>query len=106
MTLLEASGTAAEVSLSAIPLMPGAERLAEQGVRSSIWQSNSSLDGPITRPVSAASDLLYDPQTAGGLLAAVPETLVPSVLAQLEAAGESGWVIGKVTKGVPAIRVT
>ena len=91
--------------MSVIPLMPGAERLAEQGVRSSIWQSNSSLDGRITRPVSAASDLLYDPQTAGGLLAAVPEALVPGLLAQLEAAGEAGWVIGRVTEGAPAIRV-
>jgi len=106
MSILEASGAAAEVSLSAVPLMPGAEWLAGQGVRSSIWLSNSSLDGRITRPASAASDLLYDPQTAGGLLAALPEALVPGVLDQLAAAGETGWVIGTVTEGTPAIRVT
>jgi len=106
MNMLEASGAAAEVSLSAIPLMPGAERLARQGLRSSIWQSNTSLSGRITRPASAASDLLYDPQTAGGLLAAVPETLAPGLLAQLAAAGETGWVIGTITEGAPAIKVT
>jgi len=106
MSVLEASGAAAEILLSAVPLMPGAEQLAGQGVRSSIWQSNSSMDGRISRPVSAASDLLYDPQTAGGLLAAVPEALVSGVLDQLEAAGETGWVIGRVTEGTPAINVT
>ena len=106
MSILEASGVAAEISLSAVPLMTGAERLAGQGVRSSIWQSNSSLDGRITRPISAASDLLYDPQTAGGLLAAMPEALAPGVLDQLAEAGECAWVIGKVTEAAPAIKVT
>ena len=106
MSILEASGVAAEISLSAVPLMTGAERLAGQGVRSSIWQSNSSLDGRITRPISAPGDLLYDPQTAGGLLAAMPEALAPGVLGQLAEAGETGWVIGKVTEGAPAIKVT
>lgn len=105
MSILEASGAAAELSLSSIPLMPGAERLAAQGVRSSIWQANSSLDGRVERPVSAASDLLYDPQTAGGLLAAVPEAKVADLVATLSDAGETGWLIGKIIRGAPSIKV-
>ncbi len=105
MNILEASGAAAEVSLSGIPLMTGAEQLSAQGVRSSIWQSNASLDERIGRPATPASDLLHDPQTAGGLLASVPETLLPDVLAQLSAAGETGWIIGRIVEGPPWITV-
>lgn len=105
MSILEASGVAAELSLPSVPLMPGAERLAAQGIRSSIWQANSSLDGKVERPVSAASDLLYDPQTAGGLLAAVPEAKVQDLIETLSAAGETGWLIGKITRGAPSIKI-
>ncbi|MGA1343236.1 MAG: selenide, water dikinase SelD [Hyphomonas sp.] len=106
MNLLEASGTAAEVWLAAIPLMPGAERLSAQGVRSSIWQSNASLDARIERPASGASDLLHDPQTAGGLLVALAPADLPGLLAGLAAAGEPAWVIGRFTQGAPFIKVT
>lgn len=106
MSILEASGMAADVALSAIPLMTGAEELSAQGIRSSIWQSNASLDGQIERPACPASDLLHDPQTAGGLLAVVPRARAAEVLAQFAAAGETAWIIGEVAEGPPMIKVT
>jgi selenide,water dikinase len=106
MNLLEASGTAAEIWPAAIPLMPGAERLSALGVRSSIWQSNAALDARIERPASGVSDLLHDPQTAGGLLVALAPADLPGLLAELAGAGENAWVIGRFTEGAPFIRVT
>ena len=43
--------------------------------------------------------LLFDPQTSGGLLAAVPSGQVASVRAALEYAGVGCWEIGEVAEG-------
>jgi len=43
--------------------------------------------------------LLFDPQTSGGLLAAVPADRVPDVRAALQDQGVSAWVVGEVSKG-------
>lgn len=103
MNILESSGMAARVSLAAVPVLPGAERLSGIGVRSSLWRSNASLDAAITRPASALSDLVHDPQTAGGLLAAVPPDVLADVLLAFEAAGELVFIIGEINKGPPRI---
>ena len=47
MNILEASGVAARLSLADVPVLPGAERLAAQRVRSSIWQANARLDARV-----------------------------------------------------------
>ena len=43
--------------------------------------------------------LAHDPQTSGGLLAAVPERCLDPVLEDLNAAGVSAWRIGHVETG-------
>jgi selenide,water dikinase len=45
-------------------------------------------------------DLLFDPQTSGGLLVALPEAETEAALGALQAAGVRAWVIGE-TGGVP-----
>ncbi len=104
MSLLDASGVAARISLAKVPVLPGAERLSAQQVRSSIWLSNARLDSRVLRPASALSDLIYDPQTAGGLLAAVPAASAPGLLAAFDAAGEPAFLIGEIEAGAPGIR--
>jgi selenide,water dikinase len=42
--------------------------------------------------------LLFDPQTSGGLLLAVPRRKVSRVLAQMAEAGTPAWVVGRVTQ--------
>ena len=78
------------LSLEAVPLLPGALRLAQSGVRSSLWPSNSSL----LEFIDIADDidrnrlaLLCDPQTSGGLLGIVPARNQDSVVADLKAKG-------------------
>ena len=43
--------------------------------------------------------LAHDPQTSGGLLAAIPEEDVVRVSGQLRAAAVDHWVIGRVEAG-------
>jgi selenide,water dikinase len=105
MSLLEASGAAARLTLADMPVLPGAESLSAQQVRSSIWRANARLDARVSRPASALSDLIHDPQTAGGLLAAVPGAQVPRLLAEFQAAGELVFVIGRIEAGAPHISV-
>ena len=105
MSLLEASGLKAVIDLDAVPVLPGAEALARKGIRSSIWPANAALGERMSRPEGARSDLLFDPQTAGGLLAAVPESEAEGLLADLRAAGEPAALIGEVRAGLPWIDV-
>ena len=41
-------------------------------------------------------DLVFDPQTSGGLLAAVPERDVPEIMKRLDESGLQAGVIGEV----------
>ena len=82
--LCAASGVSARVELAAVPLMAGAEALAAAGIRSSLYAANTAaLEGRAALPDTARGALMTDPQTSGGLLAAVPEGAV----AALERAG-------------------
>ena len=47
-----------------------------------------------------ALDLLFDPQTSGGLLVALPEAEAEAALAALGEAGVPAWIIG-TTGGEP-----
>ena len=44
-----------------------------------------------------AIDILFDPQTSGGLLAAVPEAEADSALARLHEAGINAARVGRLT---------
>jgi selenide, water dikinase len=103
MGICEASGVGADLTLATIPLLQGAEGLAQNGVRSSIWADNKASAGAIAAPDGARSDLLFDPQTAGGLLAAVDPAQAPAVLAALQAAGYPAAIIGTFRNGSAAI---
>jgi selenide,water dikinase len=85
----------------ALPLMSGARDLAAAGVASVLAAANRDdldglrVDGDVDPAVAA---LCLDPQTAGGLLAAVPRDLAPGALAALRAAGYQAAVIGELTQ--------
>lgn len=97
--ICEASGVGAEVRLEDVPLMQGALDLAEGGVRSSLYPDNRAVEG-VSAPDTARGALMFDPQTGGGLLAAVPQ----DVAAKLS--GHSGFYhIGEITNR-PGVRFT
>ena len=98
--MLEASGVSATLRLADVPLLPGALELASLGHASSLAAANRvALLGRISVPEAVLSDLLFDPQTGGGLLAAVPAAEAPALIAALRARGEVAAVIGEVTAG-------
>lgn len=99
--ICEASDVAAELVLDHLPLLQGAEELAAQGVRSTLWAENRAAVPGVAS--GGRADLLFDPQTCGGLLAAVPDG--DAALAALSEAGAEGTIIGRILDGVPGIRL-
>ncbi len=88
--MLRASGVAAEVNLASVPVLPGAYELLAMGVRSTLHASNRSVSllqtGALARPTDL--EVVFDPQTAGGLLFGVPEARAAEAVAALHAAGD------------------
>ena len=104
LEILQASNCAATVSLARIPLLAGAVQLSAEGHASSLASANRASSAPHMQfNESPAAALLFDPQTAGGLLAAVPAEHADAILASL---GDEATVIGTVIKGAPIIHVT
>ena len=101
--ICEASGLAAEISLDAVPLMQGALALSEKGVRSSLYPDNIAGAGAVTGRKGPLADLMFDPQTAGGLLAAVPADKADELVKKLWLAGYPAARIGRLVDGPPAI---
>lgn len=98
--LAAASPATAVIDLAAIPIYPGAEALAALGQASSLAPANrAALIGRIAVPASPRAGLLFDPQTCGGLLAAVPGDQAEALLADLRAAGEPAAIIGHIIAG-------
>ena len=96
MEMLEHDNLSCHVEMSRIPLLSGALELARSGIRSTIWNDNARLSRSMQIKAGDATDLIFDPQTAGGLLAAVrPENAI-GVLEKLNRCGEAAAVIGEV----------
>jgi selenide,water dikinase len=100
LEMLTASGADAEIDLNAIPTLDGAVESASAGYLSSLHPQNiraaDAIEGaPAEHPVYP---LLFDPQTAGGLLAAVPEGRADEVVEALEEAGCAAAKIGRVVQ--------
>lgn len=74
-----ASGVGAAIVLETLPVLRGAEGLARAGIRSSLWAQNRA-SVTVTTPDTPRADLMFDPQTAGGLLAAIPAAKRDEVL--------------------------
>lgn len=109
--LLEMLGntTGARLNLAAIPTLDGAIEAMNQGISSSLQDDNARLANAL---VSArehsnqpAYPMLFDPQTAGGLLAAIPNQHGDECLAQLRQAGYEAAIIGGVSDGLAAGQV-
>ena len=105
LEMLDASGTAATLDLAAIPLLPGAEALAALGHASSLAPANRAVTARMWFTDSPRAALLFDPQTAGGLLAAVPADHAETLLAALRDQGETAAIIGHVQPGPPHLTV-
>ena len=98
--MLKASQVSAAVDLARLPVLDGALETLTAGIASSIEPENRRF----SRYLEGAGDgddpqvrLLFDPQTAGGLLAGVPEAAAVDCVAALRAGGHgAATVVGHV----------
>ncbi len=99
--MLEANNIELELSLTDIPILDGATDTLGQGIFSSLHKDNSLVSRNIPNSEAFASDpgfeLLFDPQTAGGLVASVPEAMAENCIRELRECGlEQATAIGQV----------
>jgi len=100
LEMARASGTRFVFEAGALPALPGALELAAAGIETGGAAHNrrfvaESLDaGPDVSPELVT--LAHDPQTSGGLLAAVPPDLIHEVEGALDAGSVDHWRVGYV----------
>ena len=102
LEMVRASDVDVTLYLRNVPLLDGARETVAAGVFSSLQPQNVRLRRGIRNLEQASADsafpLLFDPQTAGGLLAAVPMNEAPQCIVQLKAAGYAdAAIIGVVS---------
>jgi len=100
--MMQASGCGAQINLGALPVMEGALDCISAGIVSTLHAENTKAAVHIANvPAQAGHEkyqVLFDPQTAGGLLGAVPFAASGVCLKQLHAAGYvHARIIGQVT---------
>ena len=103
--MLRESKVGAELVLNDIPFFAGAVDLARSGVRSHLHAANQVGVPIVTGRNDPRAALLFDPQTAGGFLAAVPAAAAPQLIMALTEAGFASATIGQVHEGDPTITV-
>jgi len=109
--ILRASGTGARVAASRVPVLPGTEDLVQAGAVAGGTHNNYRhlRDGVNWDPALSKEMrlILCDPQTSGGLLAAVPRENVARLLAALQQEKEVpvGVEIGEILAGPGKIDV-
>jgi selenide,water dikinase len=94
--MLRASGASAVLDVASLPSLPGAVELLGRGYRSTFHPENAKARKAFAIRPEAANDprleLLFDPQTSGGLLFGLPSARIEEALGRLEQA----VVIGEV----------
>ncbi|MGB5706664.1 MAG: selenide, water dikinase SelD, partial [Arenicellales bacterium] len=101
--LLQRAGVGSELILEQVPLLDGAQDLSVMGFRSSLYSANLRFADFVIQSESvqqaSAYPLLFDPQTSGGLIAAVPGENVQNCIDQLHAGGhQDATVVGTIIK--------
>lgn len=116
--LLEMLGDDLGATLQAgcLPVLDGALEAIEQGVFSTLHESNRlavgnalELDALSNDTADLSAHLVFDPQTSGGLLMAIPELHAEAALEALKRAGDApavnvGEIVARSAHG-PAIRL-
>ena len=102
--MVRASGVHAVIDPLRIPILPGAAAMLREGVQSTLHPGNrDAASRYINMGIDLADeDILFDPQTSGGLLSAVPDQSVEKVIVALRQGGAiHAAAIGRVTEGEP-----
>lgn len=113
LEMLTASHVSAKIALDKVALLPGVAELIRSGVESTLAPANRSAEAMIQVAYDQTQrpeyQVLFDPQTCGGLLLAVPEAKLESVMRELEALSslvpaDIGQVVAAATE-TPVLRI-
>ena len=103
LEMARASGARLVFEAAALPDLPGAVDLARAGVETGgaahnrrFVRGDLSVGGDVSLELVT---LAHDPQTSGGLLAAIPEDRLATVETALGRAGVEAWRVGRVEEG-------
>ena len=100
--MAKASNVTIEIEAGAVPLLDGALELAEAGILTSGDKTNREYIGEDIEIDAAVNKdlvkLLYDPQTAGGMLISISAASAPRLLERLVENYPVAHVIGRVTQ--------
>lgn len=111
MEICRGSGLAAGIELDRLPLLASAPALAREGFNTGAGTRNrETWQEKVSLPAGLAEwrrNLLYDPQTSGGLLVCVEAAAAAEVLALFHAGGYAdARIIGHFSQGESRISVT
>ena len=103
------SGTQFVFCWDALPFLTGAFEYAERWIFAGGAEANARAAGTSVQFAASMNDwqrmLLFDPQTSGGLLVALPSERAGAFVDVMRRQNEPAWVVGNVTEG-SGIRVT
>jgi len=101
--MAEASGVGLRFDFERIPFIRGAQDYAEQFIFPGGSSDNRLYYSPhvsFAPEIDEASQmLLFDAQTSGGLLLAVPPGVLDDILSRAEQLGQELWMVGEVVEG-------
>ncbi len=105
------SGVHALIDYKALPFYPGAHDMYKKGQTTGSNKANRALVAryPLTMATDltrSQEELLYDPQTSGGLLLSLPKSQAQRLVQQLHETGVGdAAIIGGIISGTPGITV-
>jgi selenide,water dikinase len=103
LEMARGSGTSFDFDSTALPALDGALDLARAGVETGGAKHNRRFVAPVLQlgdgvPAELVT-LAHDPQTSGGLLAAVSEDAAPLIMRRLHEGGIPAATVGQVSEG-------
>ncbi len=109
LNVARASGVALRLRFADLPVHEAFYPLVARGVSTGCTAKNREHAGPLVDDRRGLSDgereLLYDPQTSGGLLLFVPPDRAADLLAALRAGGHRAADVGEAVAGDPRLEV-
>ncbi|MFN3190169.1 MAG: selenide, water dikinase SelD [Aureliella sp.] len=113
LEMLEASRCSAQLELNSVPILSGAIEAVQAGIESSLAPANKSVRNRIQLGVDLDPSriaLLFDPQTSGGFLVAIPGQRVTEWEKRVQESGEflpsrigEVFLAGKAAGGEPLL---
>lgn len=106
LEMATASGVAIEIDTARVPLLPGARAAVRSGavpgglLANRAWVADTVRFGAVEDELA---QLLVDPQTSGGLLAAAAADRIEALVTACGARGVRAAVIGRVLAGAPTV---